>query len=234
VRLFSFPAGAMVASHAVAGDRPARDSPQGQAASGDPKFALGLQHRVFSLGQFIGHGTQGAFAGAIHVNLMLTAFGLDDDPDLFHAWRYAKESKTGHCYFQTRGWWRWIASKVAMQARNIQAISRSAAWVAADEIDGGPSLSCERFFTVCQMRRRCALPTRAIESRTVSSPNPVARVSRTGVSAFSYGFSVSKQKKFPYRLFRFAFAFANIVFRAQRRADLWLRARHGQSVSLRP
>jgi hypothetical protein len=71
---------------------------------------------------------------------------------------------------------------------------------------GGPSLSCERFFTVCcQMRRRCALPTRAIESRTVSSPNPVARVSRTGVSAFSIRVFCIKTEEISVPAFSFCF-----------------------------
>jgi hypothetical protein len=78
---------------------------------------------------------------------------------------------------------------------------------------GGPSLSCERFFTVCcQMRRRCALPTRAIESRTVFSPNPVVEVFRTGASALSIRLFCIEAEEFSVPAFWFCFRFSQQRF----------------------
>jgi hypothetical protein len=33
----------------------------------------------------------------LHVNLVVGAYGLDDDAGLFHGWQYAKQFKLGHC-----------------------------------------------------------------------------------------------------------------------------------------
>jgi hypothetical protein len=46
---------------------------QGSAASGNPKFTLGLEYQVLRHRQFIGHGVEGALAVMFHVNLVVGA-----------------------------------------------------------------------------------------------------------------------------------------------------------------